>query len=336
MLKFIPEYAKVKKLFLVSPYLVRKEEEYWKEFVGLIKCISETQNLPLEIVVVCNCEDSLNYTKENLEKEIILKENIKITYFETLVSDVWIRDYFIIGNAIDLDINEKYLIRAIYNPSYNKYFSPIDDAAGNYLTDNFGFGFKQFPFRLDGGNCIVSDDYIICSEKLFTENIDICTKKEIEEFFEKNVKQKLICVGVEGLDVVGHTDCIIRFLDNKTILLPMYPTQYRVDNRYIISVKNELRKQIKSDITIEYLPSYLSDEVNDDNIFSAEGIYLNYLRINDVIYFPSFDDDNYYQNEVLKKMNKINNKLRYKFIKLQNYAIQGGCLNCISNVELEI
>lgn len=332
MLKFIPEYNAVKQLFIVSPYKVRKGDCFFEEFSNIIEKIEETFEDELEIIIICVDCESISYTENYIKNKNFNKENIKISFKEVIISDIWIRDFFLIGNSIEEETKEKLLLKATYHPSYNQYYAPIDDAAGYNLCEMFSEDYRILPIKLDGGNVITNDEFIICSEKLFTENIDLYSKREIEEYFSKIFKQKLITLPVENLDVVGHSDCMVRFLTKDIILLPMFPANFRTDNRYTILLKNKLRKEIGMNYRIEFLPSYLTEELNEDNIFSAEGCYLNYLRLNNHIYFPSFKNDEYYQKEVKNKIKKLVPDLEVHFIKIDNIALEGGCLNCVTNV----
>lgn len=84
-----------------------------------------------------------------------------------------------------------------------------------------------------------------------------------------------------------------------------------------------------------FLPSYLDDGINDDNIFSAKGIYLNYFRFEDHIIFPSFENLGYYQNRIIEIINKEFSKIQIHFTPCDNISFFGGALNCISNFKYE-
>ena len=321
----IPSYTILKKVFLVSPINVRENNGFFEEFCNLIKIISNIPNSP-DIVIVCKNEEAKEKTIECLKKIVITVENIEFYIVE--ISDIWIRDYFSCGNAIE-EGGKKYILKAIYNPNYNSYYSNIDDAAGIKLSQSYSDNQIYLPFKLDGGNIIANDEYIFISEKIYSENHHL-SKKEIDNYFEQNFIQKLITLPIEILDVIGHTDSILRFVDDRTIALPIYSEDYRVDNRYIMKIRNILIENLGIDYKIIFLPSYLDDRINDDNIFSAKGLFINWLDINGTLIIPSFKELESYQREIYKILKKETNK-NIIFSPADNYSFEGGCFNCISN-----
>ena len=67
------------------------------------------------------------------------------------------------------------------------------------------------------------------------------------------------------------------------------------------------------DYKFVFLPSYLDDSINEDNIFSARGLFLNYFRFEDHIIFPEFQDLGYYQNRIIENMRKYAPDIKNSF-----------------------
>ena len=128
-------------------------------------------------------------------------------------------------------------------------------------------------------------------------------------------------------------DWILRFLDDKTIALPIYDSEYKIDNRYIMNIKRILSEKLGLDYKFIFLPSYLDDSINEDNIFSARGLFLNYFRFEDHIIFPEFQDLGYYQNRIIENMRKYAPDIKIHFSPCDDIAFYGGCFNCISNFK---
>lgn len=329
MKKFLPDYAKIEKIFLTSPINIRDTNLFLQEFKLLIQniwSIISSQNKKIEIVVLCINEDAKKKT------ELLLGRELKVTYEIKSVADIWIRDYFSCGSLIDEKTKELSCLKAIYNPSYNSYFPQIDDACGIYLAYKYFENIEYLNLKLDGGNVICNEDYLFISEKLYTENIDL-SKKEIDNYFKENFKQKLITLPCEKLDIVGHVDGILRFIDDKTICLPLYNSDFTLDNRYISKIRDKIYKELGLDYKIIYIPSYLSDELNNDNLFSSKGIYINYLRIENNIIFPSFENSQEYEKEINKIFKKAFPEINVVFSPCNSYSFEGGCLNCITNIK---
>ena len=325
-LKLIPDYTKeIDTVFLVSPLGLR--DSAWGDFVNFLKVILsiiKEKNKSQKIVICCH----LDFVKKT--ESLLCEEGIKddaIEFLGLTVLDIWIRDYFSCAN---IDMGEKVgVLKAVYSPNYNQLAS-IDDAAGQYLAQIFFEKVVNIPLKLDGGNVICNSEYIFISEKLYTENLGV-SKKEIDEFFKENFEQKLVILPTEVLDVVGHTDCILRFLDDKTIALPIYDSEYRIDNRYVMDIKRILSEKLGLDYKFVFLPSYLDDQINEDNIFSARGLFLNYFRFEDHIIFPKFTDLDYYQNRIIEIMKRYIPDIKIHFSSCDDIAFYGGCFSCITN-----
>lgn len=327
----LPDYTKkIDKIFLVSPFV--RGEKFFNEFANLLELIISLKKG--EIVLVSSSEEDKKKLENSLQEFFKMKNELYmlnfINYYIVRVLDVWIRDYFSCGNVL---YNNKILgIKGIYAPSYNSYSPYIDDAAGIKLMTNYYEDYITLPIKLDGGNLICNDEYIICSEKIYTENYNF-SKKEIDEYFEKNFKQKLIVLPCEILDVIGHVDSIMRFLTPRLIVLSIYDSEYKADNRYVSKIREILLQKLGLDYEIIFLPSALSDDINDDNIFSAKGLFINFLRLDDCIIFPSFEGLEDYNREISEILRKKTDNLNIYFSPCDKYSFEGGCFNCITNVK---
>lgn len=339
-LRFIPDYQRnVDKVFLVSPLGLR--DICWGEFenfVELIYNIIIEKNNNQQIIICCESEVTLQRTKDMLVVGLNLSEKDKEKYFQFVciqVLDIWIRDFFACANLEFEDPqkikNKIGILKAVYAPNYNQ-LAAIDDAAGQNLAQYYFENVINVPIKLDGGNVISNSEYVFISEKLYTENLGL-GKKEIDRFFEETFEQKLITLPTEVLDVVGHTDCILRFLDDKTILLPIYDPEFKIDNRYVMNIKRILSEKLGFDYNFVFLPSYLDDSINEDNIFSAKGVFLNFFRLEDHIIFPEFQDLGYYKNKIIEIINKESPNTKIHFSPCDNISFFGGCFNCISNFK---
>ncbi|MDR0971202.1 MAG: agmatine deiminase family protein [Bacteroidales bacterium] len=333
-LKLIPDYNReIDTIFLVSPLDLR--DTCWNEFTKFLQIIIEIiikKNKEQKVVICCR-EKIYNKTKDLIFKIPYfskLKNNEQIINFINVeILDIWIRDYFSCAN-IDLE-NKVGVLKAIYAPNYNTLAS-TDNEAGQYLAQHYFDKVLNIPFKLDGGNVISNSEYIFITESLYTENSNI-EKKQINKFFEETFEQKLITLPVESLDVIGHTDSILRFLDDKTILLPIYDKKYKDDNRYINNITKILSEKLGLEYKFIFLPSYLDDKINEDNIYSAKGLFLNYFRFEDHIIFPCFEDLGDYQNKIIDIINKEAPNIKIHFTPCDEIAFLGGALHCISNLK---
>lgn len=335
-LSICKDWRKIDKLFMVYPSM---RPSLLSEFYGLIKCIAETIQYSLELILIIDSEES----KSNFELSIgafenssLLMSHLTINYWFIDTNDIWCRDYNPISIIEDNQIN---LIKALYDPSYG-FNTSVDNNTGmkvveHYLPNNNLIP-KLLPFKLDGGNVISNEDYVFISEKLFSENWN-STAKELINYFDKYFNTKLITIQVEPLDVIGHTDSLLRFLDDKTILLPSYPDDCRIENRNVNEIYAKIIKELPIDYQYIFLPCEISEEINDEEgVLSAAGNFLNYLRIGNNLYFPSFTGMDKEQKEIKRILRQYNKKLNIYFCKADLIARDGGVFNCITSAIYKI
>ena len=309
-LSFSNDWRKIEKLFVVYPSM---RPNLIDEVLKLLLLISNTCQLEMYLILKDKeAKDDFLQKINNFEGESILIQSDKVTlngltilFWEIDVNDIWIRDYApisLMNNASGVK-----LTKAIYNPSYG-FNTAIDNNVGMKIFDKFTSNEpnKLLPFKLDGGNVISNGKYVICSEKLFAENYDL-TSKDIINYFREHFDSELIIIPTEPLDIIGHADSLVRFLDEKTVLLPSYPDAdcYRVETRYVNEMYGILTKNLPLDYNYIFIPSDLSDNISDEGIISAEYCYLNYLRIQNNLYIPSFENMEEEQREIKKNTSQV-------------------------------
>jgi len=316
------DWRKINKLFLVYPsmrsYLI-------SEFIGLIKCISNTLETELNLILIIPKEYEINFEKEIDINSISI--NLKIDYWNIEANDIWCRDY----NPFSIcEENEVKLAKALYQPSYG-FNTAMDNNIGTKIIEKFSNNIpKYLPFKLDGGNIISNEKYIFISDKLFSENWNL-TDKQLKNYFSKYFNSKLIIIPTESLDQIGHVDSICRFLSEKVILLPIYEDEFKTDNRYINEVYSLLIKELPMDYEFIFLPCKVSDQISDENIISSAGCFLNYFRIENNLYFPSFEGMEKEQKEIRRILRQHDKKLNIYFCEANNLSAEGGIFNCITS-----
>lgn len=340
---FLPSWSKIKRLFLAFPTMENRMNCI-DEFLQLLYVIASTYNKKtLKITIVCD-KGKVDYIKKlileykNLNY-FILNSSIDIEYFEYNIVDIWIRDWAFIGNGIIKgEENNIHLTKATYYPRYALETCLTDDACGRKLCEKYSpNNFATFPFILDGGNVVVNEDVIICTEELFIENYKNFSVSQIKEFFERNVTQKLVIIPKEPISPISHSDSTLAFINNKTILLPSYPdsSEYRVDEKHISNIYKILKENLPLDTEYIFIPSDLSDEINDC-VFSDAYNYLNFLQLENHIYMPSFIDGQEYEQEIHRIFKKNFSDLELHFIPFNNVAKAGGSIHCVTNVLYEV
>lgn len=356
-IKLLPSWTEFQNYFIVYPSM--RGKKCIEDFFGLLFTIIDNLDFLCKITIIVSSQEDKekvldkirdNYFLQN--KDIICSEgkeerykikNLKFDFWKIAANDIWCRDYLPIAAqsveciakgekagayTADVDIVSPLALKPIYDPNYG-FNTAADNAVGVHLAEKTNKHIK-LPFKWDGGNLSTNGEYAIVTNKIFSENWNF-RAEELQKYLEEKFITKFIFIPTESLDTIGHADSIAIFLDHKTILLPIYPDDYRVDNRYTSQVYQILLEQLPKDYQFIFLPCDLSDEICEENIFSASGCFLNLFRIKNHLFFPGFSHLREEQNEIKRIILKHNENLQVHFVDCDNISTFGGCWNCCTN-----
>ena len=120
-------------------------------------------------------------------------------------------------------------------------------------------------------------------------------------------------------DFTGHSDGMVRFVDNQNLLINNYSQDKKEFKRaFEIAIHNTGLDYIK----IPYNP------YNNKNYNQANGDYINYLQMKDIVIIPTFgmkEDD-----EAMKLFGETFSGKTIASLESNEIANDGGILNCIS------
>lgn len=141
---------------------------------------------------------------------------------------------------------------------------------------------------------------------------------------EKLLKAEIIIVPTEVEDIVGHADGMVRFLDNKTVLVNDYTKT---------NSKKSFQKKLYSALAAKNLEIVFTPYFPDEKWFSkskydiapATGVYMNFLQVGETIFLPQFSIP---QDKTA--VNFFSNYFKVIKIDCKELAKHGGLLNCIS------
>ncbi len=228
--------------------------------------------------------------------------------------DIWAVDYMPIQIAdnkfVQFDYNPDYL----QNQTQQKTISNVDE-----ICKAIGVETKRSDIKLDGGNVIKSNNMVIMCNKVFKENKHLKEKQLIKELKSLFQVEGLIFIPTDPSDEIGHADGMVRFIDDKTVLINDYSN---VDTGLQVSLKSVLNKAGFDGIEIPYNP------YNNKTDFHANGIYMNFLQMENVLVIPTF---NIKGDEIAVKFfeDKFSN-YKIKTLESNEIANDGGILNCIT------
>lgn len=231
--------------------------------------------------------------------------------------DIWCRDY------MPVQTESGKFIQFRYEPSYLKGRKEWEESRSDVKEicriNNIDATFSDI--NLDGGNVLICDGRSIISDRLFSENPERDKDSLVKEL-AKLLECEIIIIPAlksQDEDLTGHADGMVRFVDRNTIIgNERRPNEYKY-------MKEGLQAAIdKFNLTYIDIP-YFEDK-DAKHPYSAIGIYVNYLELNDLIVMPIFNNkEDKTAIEIIKKA--FPNK-HIETIDYNDIAKEGGLLNC--------
>ncbi len=228
--------------------------------------------------------------------------------------DVWAVDYM----PIQIDKNK--FVRFVYNPSYlqsKKYLKTISDV--DLICENIGIETIKSTIILDGGNVTRTTDKVIMTDRIFIDNPQYERKQLINELRDFFQVDKLFLVPEQPKDFTGHSDGMVRFIDEQTVIINDYQGE---DEKFRRSFEVAIHNTGLDYIKIPYNP-YGNKSYNQ-----ANGDYINFLKMENTVIIPTFgikEDD-----EVVKQFEHIFTGQTIATVPSNEIANDGGILNCIT------
>jgi agmatine deiminase len=241
-------------------------------------------------------------------KQIMAENNIPVKEISN-TKDIWCRDYY------PIQVDAKRFIQFTYKPDYLKgYEDKITPPQKRYPID---------PLVLDGGNLVVGRDKVIMTDKIYRENPG-WDRKLLRTRLQSILQSRLTIIPKQPFDYVGHSDGVVRFIDEQTVIVNDY---IREDQEYGDRVKALLRRE---GFRVEPFPYFYTIPPKCKyEIDTAVGIYLNYLRVGDVVVLPTFDlpqDD-----QARQFLQRLLPKAKIFQLPATQLAEAGGVFNCVTS-----
>lgn len=246
--------------------------------------------------------------------EIVLNRcNIPFQFLPN-TKDIWAVDY------MPVQINKSKFIQFTYNPDYlegNKYQKTISDV--DAICKSIGIAAQKSDLLIDGGNISRTKDKVLMCDKVFHENKHISEKsliKQLKDLFEVD---KLFFVPWDKKDIIGHVDGMARFINDYTVLVNAYTDE---DREIQLSLRSSLHNAGLDWIELPFHIPKGSPSI------SAEGLYLNYLQMEQAVIVPIFNSK--YDDIALRIFEDVFKGQKIETVDSTEVAKDGGVLNCIS------
>lgn len=263
----------------------------------------------------------INFPKTCGDIERVLESLGQKPGFLPKTNDVWARDFMPIQTS-----NSRYL-EFRYDPDYLQGNSEEKDTREiksypDIICDEINLSTIKSDLVIDGGNIVKSENTVILTDKVVWENKGHYFEPDlIKKIHESLEVENVVLIPWDKDCEFGHSDGMVRFIDNNTVLLSGFYEQ--ADSAF----RKKLVKPLeKAKLNYEWLR--LSKKEAESNI-----AYINFLQTKDLILVPALN-----QNEKDEKAcEKISNffpdyarKERIRKVNIRKIVRQGGALNCIS------
>ena len=220
--------------------------------------------------------------------------------------DIWMRDF------MPFLLDDGCLVSYDYDPDYLK-----DDKYSHLRTKIQPLN-DHINLVLDGGNFIRLGGKAIMTDKIVKENPTKTKTEIIETIKQKCALNELIIIPRQPYDMLGHSDGMVRWIDENSVLVNDFSNESKSFNdRLIRSLK-------KYDLEIKFMRY-------GEGFFSKTrdwGAYLNFIKIKDILIVPIYgmDDD----DTAIEQIKKIYGGCKVETINLSEIIEHGGALHCIT------
>jgi agmatine deiminase len=267
--------------------------------------------------------------KTNLESNGIKVKLIKG------IENIWCRDY------LPIQVGDHF-VKFIYADSNFEHRKPPKISC----WDGFAVPSIISPIILDGGNVVRGFGKTFITEKVLRDNVRVKPRAIIHKL-SSLLDSEIILLPIEPGDNLGHSDGIVKFMDEKTILINDYSSIFEKDKKFI-EYDEKLRKLLsKKGFEIETLPFAYGDwdwnmsekEFRKQYPFADDfnpgfGYYINFLLVRGVILLPTMGIKKDF--DVVRKMKFLYPHYNIVAIDCSHLSFEGGLMNCISWNIMEV
>jgi agmatine deiminase len=229
--------------------------------------------------------------------------------------DIWCRDF------MPVQLDENSFFQFTYAPDYllgfERLVTPPDKCRLPFMEN-----YRRELLVLDGGNVVASRTRVILTDKVYKENPSI-ERPRLRSRLEELFRAECIFIPKEPYDRVGHADGVVRFVAEDRVLINDYSG---VDPGY----GSRLRKLLEGKgLEVGTLPLFREGSRRRPiDLPSAVGLYLNFLRVGDVVVLPGYDRPE--DQVALEKVCRMLPHADVSQVPCRSLAEKGGVLNCIS------
>lgn len=259
---------------------------------------------------------SSEYLQDFENIRIVLdKHGIAFQFLEN-TKDIWCRDYMPVKRPDGKFVQFK------YEPSY------LDDVPDlrtepSLVTKEMELDIIPCTLNVDGGNIERIGNTVIMTDRVFDENPGL-TKDEIHQQLEDVMQSKVYFMKAydKSTDFTGHIDGMMRFKDAETLLGNDRSSDFKYIQQGVDKLLNE------TGLNYIDLPYFIPEKSNSKD--SAIGIYVNFLKVENLILIPQFEINGNKDDEAFEFFKRNFPNHHVEAININSIAEKGGMFNCIS------
>jgi agmatine/peptidylarginine deiminase len=321
------DFCESKHLFLSYPKGFLNEYETLVPFYDKLIDLIPSE---VSLIVITNTKK----VQKELKIKFKYKPNINtvvINYWD----EIWLRDCMGINTSAGI-------YKFNYSPNYctlhkeMKYYNYINKLTKKVLTETITSNIIEIPLNIDGGNFVHNTKKVFMTEKVYEDN----PGKDVEQIIKQYTGLDAIVVSRCYYDVIGHTDGYMAFKDEDTIFISEYPKlpHLKKDIEYVkmlksVAISNGFKVLPIFDNPVdEPIQCACKKKKTKSCLYSARGLYINYIRFNDYIIMPEYSvaasspvEFNWMNKQWLESLG-----FKVLTINCDQLAKHGGSLHCLS------
>ena len=230
-------------------------------------------------------------------------------------NDIWARDYMPIQLGKDDFLKYKYWPDYLLKKEKDK--ETITDC--KQTCEVLGIKYRETDLIIDGGNMVTCGDFIVMTDKVFTENHVEKYDPSFIARLETELGRRVIIIPWHKTagDVYGHADGFIKWCGGNKVLMSNHRD---TDPKEAEEIKQKLEKY---GFQVTEMLFNVAEPSPDWN-----WAYVNFIQIGNKILMPSFDIPEDEQAFNYVKDAFPNCEIRQ--IQMRNIADNGGALHCLT------
>lgn len=267
---------------------------------------------------------------EIVKKKLQSIEEIEIIPIAHNSQNVWCRDYMPVKSATGKYVHFKYLPSYMVGMvKYKDKFPVREELQNEFQLPNY----TTSEIILDGGAIEICGKKGIVSDQVFRDNKSIPEPEIMKEIKDILDLEQLIVVPHYPYDFTGHMDGMVRFIDEKSVVVndlnkelkcaenSKIPYRIKRIGKWVADFKSAL---VSAGLKWVELPTSYSENGSDS---SGEGIYINFLLLEDLIIMPGYgkSEDKMAADRLFDLYGK-----KVETVNATELSKMGGMINCVT------